>query len=168
MKVIGTTFRNDIDNAANGTPELRAVTTVDDSKFLNRFLRRRGLLNARCGGHVVRTVNGDDQPEKGTFYRSDQFNFAKIGVPAMYLKAGVRHPGHDAAWGRDLHEQFTKKRYHQPSDQIDETWNLEGAVDDVRLMVVSLLRVADAPKMPEWKKGDEFEAARKKALAEHN
>ena len=111
-----------------------------------------------------RTVNSDDQPEKGTFYRSDQFNFARIGVPAIYLKSGVHHPGHDAVWGRELHEKFTKTRYHQPSDQIDETWNLEGAVDDVRLMVVALLRVADAPKMPEWKKGDEFEAARKKAL----
>ncbi len=112
-----------------------------------------------------RTVTPDDQPEKGAFYRSDQFSFAKIGVPAIYLSAGVRHPGHDVQWGRDLREQYIKTRYHQPSDQIDDTWNLEGAVEDVQLMVVALLRIADAPKLPEWKKGDEFEAARKKALA---
>jgi Zn-dependent M28 family amino/carboxypeptidase len=111
-----------------------------------------------------RTVTADDQPEKGTFYRSDQFSFAKIGVPAIYLGAGVLHPGHDAAWGRALRDQYIASRYHQPGDQIDDTWNLEGAVDDVRLMAVVLLRVADAAKLPEWKKGDEFEAARKKSL----
>ena len=112
-----------------------------------------------------RQVTADEHPDKGGFYRSDQFNFAKIGVPAMYLKAGVRHFGHDAQWGRDLQETFTKERYHQPSDQIDESWNLDGAVDDVQLMVVTLMRVADAPKLPEWHRGDEFAAARQRALA---
>jgi Zn-dependent M28 family amino/carboxypeptidase len=111
-----------------------------------------------------RIVTGDEQPDKGAFYRSDQFNFAKIGVPALYLGAGTRHPGHDAEWGRELHEKFTRERYHQPSDQIDATWNLDGAVDDVQLITVTTLRIADAPRMPEWHKGDEFEAARRKAL----
>lgn len=112
-----------------------------------------------------RQVTGDDRPDKGGFYRSDQFNFAKIGVPAIYLKAGVRHPGHDAAWGRALHEKYNDERYHQPSDQIDATWNLDGAVEDVQLMTVALMRIADAPKPPEWRHGDEFEAARLKALS---
>ncbi|MDB4971387.1 MAG: peptidase [Myxococcales bacterium] len=111
-----------------------------------------------------REVTPDEMPEKGGFYRSDQFNFARIGVPAMYLKAGVRHPGHDAQWGKDLHEHFTKERYHQPSDQLDATWSFDGAVDDVQLMTVALMRIADAPKMPDWKRGDEFEAPRLKAL----
>ena len=111
-----------------------------------------------------RTVLPDDRPEKGGFYRSDQFNFARIGVPAMYFSAGTHHAGHDAAWGHDLHEKWIRERYHQPSDQLDATWNLDGAVEDVQLMAVALLRVADAPRMPSWKPGDEFEAARKKAL----
>jgi Zn-dependent M28 family amino/carboxypeptidase len=111
-----------------------------------------------------RTVTGDPMPEKGSFYRSDQFSFAKIGVPALYLEAGVLHPGHDAAWGRDVIEQYTKVRYHQPSDQLDETWKLDGAVEDLQLMTTCALRIADAPIMPAWKPGDEFEAARKKAL----
>ena len=85
-------------------------------------------------------------------------------MPALYLKAGVRHPGHDAQWGRDVKEKYDNERYHQPSDQIDATWNLDGAVDDVQLMTVTLLRIADAPRLPEWRRGDEFEAARKKAL----
>jgi Zn-dependent M28 family amino/carboxypeptidase len=111
-----------------------------------------------------RTVTPDDTPEKGSFYRSDQFSFAKIGVPGIYLRAGVLHPGHDAAWGRAEHEKYTKERYHQPSDQIDETWNLDGAVDDVQLMAVVTLRIADLPKLPAWRPGDEFEAARMNAL----
>ena len=111
-----------------------------------------------------RELTGDDRPDKGGFYRSDQFNFAKIGVPALYLKSGVRHPGHDAQWGRDLIETYTNERYHQPSDQIDATWNLDGAVEDVQLMTVATLRIADAPTMPEWRHGDEFEAARKQSL----
>lgn len=118
---------------------------------------------ARAQGRVV---TPDAFPDKGGFYRSDQFNFAKIGVPALYLKAGVHHLGHDEQWGRELHERFTKERYHQPSDQIDESWNLDGAVDDVQLMAVTLLRIADAATMPAWRKGDEFEAARKRALGE--
>jgi Zn-dependent M28 family amino/carboxypeptidase len=111
-----------------------------------------------------RVVTPDSFPEKGGFYRSDQFSFAKVGVPALYLKSGVRHPGHDEEWGKALHEKFTKERYHQPSDQIDDSWNLDGAVDDVQLMVVTLLRIADAARMPAWHRGDEFEAARQQAL----
>jgi Zn-dependent M28 family amino/carboxypeptidase len=112
-----------------------------------------------------RQVTPDDRPDKGGFYRSDQFSFAKIGVPAIYLDAGVRHAGHDAQWGRDQQEQFNKERYHQPSDELDATWNLDGAVDDTQLLVVAIARIADAAKMPEWHRGDEFEAARKKAIA---
>ncbi|HEX6838273.1 MAG TPA: M20/M25/M40 family metallo-hydrolase [Polyangia bacterium] len=111
-----------------------------------------------------RQVTGDDRPDKGGFYRSDQFSFAKIGVPSLYLKPGVRHPGHDVAWGRAQQEKYNDERYHQPSDQIDATWDLDGAVEDVQLMTVTLLRIADAAKMPAWHHGDEFEAARKKAL----
>ncbi len=117
-----------------------------------------------AAGAQGRTVTGDAQPDKGAFYRSDQFNFAKIGVPALYLGAGTLHPGHDAAWGRELHDKFTRERYHRPSDQIDATWNLEGAVEDVQLITVTTLRIADAPRMPEWREGDEFEAARRRAL----
>ena len=111
-----------------------------------------------------RMVTPDERPDKGGFYRSDQFNFARIGVPALFIAAGIRHLGHDAEWGRELHEKFTRERYHQPSDQIDASWNLDGAVEDMQLLTVATLRIADAPRMPEWKKGDEFEAARLRAL----
>src|SRR5215831_8561403 len=113
-----------------------------------------------------RTVKPDQFPDRGHFYRSDQFNFARLGVPAVFLGEGTDFVGHEPGWGREQIETYERLHYHQPSDEWRDSWNLDGAVDDVRLMLVVGLRVADGRDMPSWKKGDEFEAARKKALAE--
>jgi Zn-dependent M28 family amino/carboxypeptidase len=113
-----------------------------------------------------RSVKPDQFPDRGHFYRSDQFNFARIGVPAAYIGRGTDFLGRDPGWGKEQIDAYVQKRYHQPTDEIDANWNLEGAVDDVRLLTVLGLRVADAPTMPTWKPGDEFEAARKRALGE--
>jgi Zn-dependent M28 family amino/carboxypeptidase len=118
---------------------------------------------AREQGRVVRP---DQFPDRGSFYRSDQFNFARVGVPAIYLSTGTDFVGKPPEWGRQQIEEYVEKRYHQPSDQIDDTWNLDGAVDDARLLLVVGMRVADDPELPGWKPGDEFEAARKRALTE--
>jgi Zn-dependent M28 family amino/carboxypeptidase len=118
---------------------------------------------ARAQGRVVRP---DQFPDRGHFYRSDQFSFARIGVPAVYLSEGTDFIGHEPGWGREQIEAFERQHYHQPSDEWNDSWNLDGAIDDVRLMLVVGLRVADAPALPSWRRGDEFEAARKKALAE--
>jgi Zn-dependent M28 family amino/carboxypeptidase len=115
---------------------------------------------ARSQGRVVKP---DPFPDRGHFYRSDQFNFARVGVPAIYLDNGVDFYGHDEQWGRARVEEYEQKRYHQPSDQIDASWNLDGAVDDARLLAVVGLRIADAPGLPAWRSGDEFEAARRHA-----
>ena len=113
-----------------------------------------------------RTVKPDQFPDRGTFYRSDQFNFARIGVPAAYLKAGTDVVGKGDGWGREQQEEYVRKDYHQPSDEIRNTWDFSGAVEDVQLAFYLGCRLADAPAMPSWNPGDEFEAARKKALAE--
>ncbi len=113
-----------------------------------------------------RTVHGDPFPEKGTFYRSDQFNFARIGVPAIYGRGGPAYVGRPPEWGREQRDLYEKSHYHQPSDQFDEkTWDLAGAIQDAELLVRVGLRIANDPKLPAWKPGDEFEAARRKALA---
>jgi hypothetical protein len=112
-----------------------------------------------------RTVHGDPFPEKGSFYRSDQFSFARIGVPGIYARGGPSYVGRPSGWGEEREKEFETLRYHQPSDQFDPTWDLAGAVEDVALLLVSGLRVADAPALPAWKAGDEFEAARKAAVA---
>lgn len=113
---------------------------------------------------VGRVVVPDQFPDRGSFYRSDQLNFARIGVPALHLVWGTEFAGHDRAWGRARIDEFVKQRYHQPSDQLDASWRLDGALDDLALEVVTLLRIAEAPRMPTWRVGDEFERVRAAAL----
>lgn len=113
-----------------------------------------------------RVVKPDQFPDRGFFYRSDQFNLAKEGVPAAYFDSGTDVIGKPAGWGKSKLEEWEARDYHQPSDELKSEWDLSGAVEDVRLDFWLGVKVANADRMPEWKKGDEFEAARKKALAE--
>ena len=116
---------------------------------------------ARQGRKLV----GDQFPDRGFFYRSDQFSFAKVGVPAIHPEAGVDYAGHPANWGREQAEEYEQNRYHQPSDEFDPKWNYDGMIDDAQIGFFTGLVVADRTEMPTWNPGDEFEAARKKALA---
>jgi Zn-dependent M28 family amino/carboxypeptidase len=112
-----------------------------------------------------RTVKPDQFPDRGFFYRSDQFNFAKIGVPALYLDGGTDFIGRPAGWGKAQVEAFEEHNYHQPSDELQADWNFDGMVQDVQLGFWTGLIVANADRMPAWNAGDEFEAARKAAVA---
>ncbi len=113
-----------------------------------------------------RVLKPDQFADKGYFYRSDQFNLAKIGAPAMYLKAGVDFVDRPPGWGREQQDHYTDVNYHQPSDEYDPSWNLDGLVDDALLGYWTGLSIANADKMPAWNSGDEFEAARLRALNE--
>jgi Zn-dependent M28 family amino/carboxypeptidase len=113
-----------------------------------------------------RQVVPDQFPDKGYFYRSDQFSLAKVGVPAAYLEAGTEILGKPPGWGKEQHDAYEARDYHQPSDELRETWDLSGAVEDAQLIFYLGARVGNAAVMPAWKPGDEFEAARKKALEE--
>jgi Zn-dependent M28 family amino/carboxypeptidase len=113
-----------------------------------------------------RSLKPDTFPDRGYFYRSDQFSLAKVGVPAAYLKHGNDFINRPEGWGKKQQEQWEATRYHQPSDELTDDWDLSGAVEDVQLNFYLGYQLAQAPAMPEWKKGDEFERARKKAHAE--
>ena len=113
-----------------------------------------------------RRVEGDQFPDKGSYYRSDQFSFARIGVPGAYLKGGTDIVGKPAGWGKEQVEAFTKKDYHQPSDELRDEWDFAGAVQDAELLRDLGLRTANAKGLQQWVPGDEFEAARKKAIAD--
>lgn len=118
---------------------------------------------ARMQGRIVAP---DAFPDKGHFYRSDQFNLAKVGVPSAYFNTGVDFVGRPAGWGEETINQWEKTDYHQPSDEYRDSWDLSGAVEDVRLFFYLGVKVANADAMPRWNPGDEFEAARKKAIAD--
>ncbi len=112
-----------------------------------------------------RTVQGDQFPDRGFFYRSDQFNFAKIGVPAIYLDTGTRFRDRDENWGREQIEAWEAQHYHQPSDELVDSWNWEGMVEDTVLGLRAGVWIANQESQPTWNPGDEFEAARQEALA---
>ena len=112
-----------------------------------------------------RVLKPDQFPDRGYYYRSDQFSFAKIGVPALFFDNGTDFIGRPPQWGRQKIEEWELKKYHQPGDKLDDTWSFEGMIEDAQLGFYSGWLVAQADAMPAWNPGDEFEAARKKALA---
>ena len=113
-----------------------------------------------------RVVKGDQFPDRGYFYRSDQFNLARIGVPALYLRGGTDFVGQPEGWGKQQINAYTQKNYHQPSDELTEDWNFQGMEQDARFGFWAGFLVANGDTKPTWNVGDEFEAARLKALAE--
>ncbi len=115
-----------------------------------------------------REVKPDQFADKGYFYRSDQFSLAKIGVPAMYLKPGTDYVDRPPGWGREQQEHYTNVHYHQPSDEYNDSWDFTGLVEDALLGYWTGLGIANADDMPTWNPGDEFEAARLKAISELN
>jgi Zn-dependent M28 family amino/carboxypeptidase len=117
---------------------------------------------ARSQGRIVKP---DQFPDRGYFYRSDQFAFAKIGVPALFFSNGTDVIGRPAGWGRQQIEEWELKKYHQPGDRLDGSWSFDGMIEDAQLNMLSAWLIAQADTMPSWKPGDEFEAARARALA---
>jgi Zn-dependent M28 family amino/carboxypeptidase len=116
---------------------------------------------ARSQGRVVKP---DQFPDRGYYYRSDQFSFARIGVPALFFNDGTDFVGRPEGWGRQQIEQWELKKYHQPSDRLDGSWNFDGMIEDAQLDFIAGWLVTQEDGMPTWRPGDEFEAARKRAL----
>ena len=112
-----------------------------------------------------RTVRPDAEPEKGFYYRSDHFEFAKQGVPALDPDAGVTFIGKPANYGIQKRDEYTTKDYHQPSDEVKPDWDLSGAVEDLRVLFKVGDTVANADALPTWKPGTEFKAKRDSMLA---
>jgi Zn-dependent M28 family amino/carboxypeptidase len=107
-----------------------------------------------------RIVHGDAEPEKGFYYRSDHFNFAKFGVPALDPDDGVDFIGKPASYSQQMRDDYTNTRYHTPRDVITPQWDLTGAAEDLKVFLAIGYRVAQADKFPEWKPGNEFKAIR--------
>jgi Zn-dependent M28 family amino/carboxypeptidase len=107
-----------------------------------------------------RTLRPDPEPEKGFYYRSDHFNFAKQGVPALDPDSGVDFVGKSADYSKKKRDEYTNTDYHSPSDEIKPDWDLSGAAEDARLLFAVGYRVANADTFPDWKPGNEFKAKR--------
>ena len=152
---------------------MSAVINIDGINFLGRTHDVNLIGNGKSNLDPLiesvakwqgRVVTPDYFPDRGYYYRSDQFSLAKVGVPGVYLHAGINVVGKPDGWGKEQLEAWVEKTYHQPSDEYSEQWDLSGAIDDIRLLLHVGLMVAAADAPPAWNKGDEFEAARLKAL----
>jgi Zn-dependent M28 family amino/carboxypeptidase len=116
-------------------------------------------------GVAVAKVQGRDMkpeahPERGSYYRSDHFEFAKVGVPAYYAKSGKLFIGQPADYGEKLINDYIAHDYHQVSDEVKPDWTFAGAAQDTEFLMQVGLKVANDPKWPEWKPGNEFKARR--------
>jgi Zn-dependent M28 family amino/carboxypeptidase len=111
-----------------------------------------------------RTVAPDADPEKGYYFRSDHFEFAKQGVPALDPKGGRQYVGKSADFGQRKQDEYTAQDYHKVSDQVKSDWDLAGAVEDLKLLVELGYRVAQGERYPEWKPESEFRAKREAML----
>ena len=111
---------------------------------------------------VGRTVSFEAHPESGFYYRSDHFNFAKVGIPSLYTGAGVDVIGKGKEYGLQKENEYTKDKYHRPSDEYTKDWNLEGAIEDLKLLFLVGKRLANEDKWPGWKDGSEFKELRSK------
>ncbi len=110
------------------------------------------------------SVKPDQFPEQGSFYRSDQFSFAAIGVPTAYFDTGIDFVGKPASWGKQMAREYNETNYHQPSDEIRSDWTYEGTMQQAKFYFHLAYLVAGNPAMPRWTRGDEFEAVRLKAV----
>lgn len=138
---------------------------TSDITFVGLGKSSLDTVAAAVAGALGRTLTPDQFPDRGMYYRSDQFNFAKIGVPAFYFGAGTHFAGRPEGWGAERAEEYTARDYHQPSDELTADWSFDGMVADARFGFHAGLIVANDPRLPAWNPGDEFEAARRAALA---
>ncbi len=103
----------------------------------------------------------EPNPVAGYYFRSDHFNFAKIGIPALYFGTGIDHVEKGKEYGKQLQDDYTANYYHKPNEEYDTArWNLEGAVDDVQVLYHVGRSLANSDKWPSWKPTSEFKAIR--------
>lgn len=120
---------------------------------------------ARAAAKQDRTVREEPTPENGFFYRSDHFNFAKAGVPALYIKLGIEDREKGAEWARAQHAEWTLKHYHKPSDEWIPGTDLRGGLQDIELLHDIGTTLAREKRFPSWYARSEFRAARERSLA---
>lgn len=115
----------------------------------------RAVVDAIAGERGLR-ISPDPRPEQGSFYRSDHFPFAKVGVPSISLKEGSEYIGQPKDWGEKKFKEYNEAHYHQPSDEYRDSWNFEGMIQEADFAMAIGRRVADLPTMPKFNPNDEF------------
>ena len=133
---------------------------TDDVTMAGEERNGLGVFARARAAEMGLTITPDQEPQKGFFFRSDHFPFARAGVPALYPGHGRLYRGKPAEWGRQLDDEYTAQRYHAPSDEFSEDWVFEGAVQQGLLALRIIWDIAQDTTWPNWNEGQEFKAAR--------
>jgi Zn-dependent M28 family amino/carboxypeptidase len=151
-----------------------AVINIDAMNILGRTrdMTIIGFGNSRLDDYAVsvlkkygRYANPDPTPEKGSYFRSDHFSFAKAGVPSLYLSKGIDDVVHGKEWALNESEKWVKENYHKPSDNYEpDKWNFDGMVDDVKVYFEVGYDLSNTKDFPEWKPGSPFKSLRDKMM----
>ncbi|HET7585395.1 MAG TPA: M28 family peptidase [Gemmatimonadaceae bacterium] len=139
---------------------------VRDLRVLGADKSSLGDIFTRAIQPMGMRITPDEHPERGYFYRSDHFSFAKAGIPSVSINAGTDVVGKPAGWGLQKEEDFTAHDYHQPSDEMQPDWDLRGAVQIGEIVLDVGRRIAAASSVPTWNDDAEFKAARERQRAE--
>ena len=145
-----------MDGLNNSTVTQDIVIVGKDQSNLEDVLREEAYK-------VRRDIAYETHPEAGYYYRSDHFNFAKVGIPALYTTTGVDVKGKGEKFGKKLQDDYRQNHYHRPSDEYDSTtWSMKGAIADLKLLYQVGKRVSAADSLPRWKEGSEFREIKRK------
>ena len=117
-------------------------------------------IAAEVAAQLGRTLAPDPEPEKGFYYRSDHFSFAKVGIPAFYADPGVQYIDKPEGYGLQKRMQYTANDYHKVSDEVKPDWDLAGAVEDLTFLYLMGARLAAGEEWPAWSETSEFRAVR--------
>ena len=137
-----------------------------------RDIQVRGYGSSELEGYLAaaaarqdRTVVPEAFPERGLYFRSDHFSFARYGVPGLHVRSGIDYVAHGKAWGREKENEYTTDHYHKPSDEYAPDWDLGGAALDAELYVEVARVLAGESRFPAWSEGSEFRAIRAESVA---
>lgn len=151
---LSTTVANiNMDAMSTNGPTNDIVVVGHGSSELENYLEE---AVSKQGRYIV----PEPTPERGYFYRSDHFNFAKVGVPALYVESGEDSVEHGREWGAEQSQDYTDNRYHAPSDEYDPQWNLAGAAQDIFLYFDIATKLSRETTFPNWFEGNEFKSIR--------
>lgn len=133
---------------------------TDDVTIQGEERSTLGVFARARSAELGLTIKPDAEPEKGFFFRSDHFPFAKAGIPSLYVTHGREYRGRPVGWGQQISDEFTAQRYHAPSDEFSEDFVFEGAVQQGLLALRIIWDIARDDGWPTWHEGQEFKGAR--------
>ncbi len=142
-----------MDNMNTFGPMRDVVVVGYNSSELENYLEEAAAAQGRY-------IAPEPTPQNGYYYRSDHFNFAKVGVPALYAESGEDSIANGREWGAAQAQDYIDNRYHQPSDEYNPDWDLSGAAQDIYLYFDIANRLANERNFPNWFEDNEFKAVR--------